>query len=142
MEDIQDNLTINPTSNIQADARDVGRIVKYFVLGTILHSLVFSGSIIYLLSTVIGYIFYLMMYPVRSVFSDFSGFNIGLNSIWNSTNHTAHAAQKFVTDTTVHNLANVNVVVGDTTAVLSNVAQSQIDYTTTIGKIIRALIGR
>jgi hypothetical protein len=125
--------------DIQVDARDVGRIVKYFVLGTILYSLVFSGSILYSLSAMIGFLIYYAIYPIRSVFWDFAGFDFGLfdfglNSIWKSADHVV---QEVMQDATINTAATL----GDAAIVLSEPVVNGIDYSTTIGKIIRALIG-
>lgn len=126
--------------------RDIGRICKYLILVIILYSYLFSGSFLYILLSLWSFTMYVISYPILSMFSDFGGFDIS----WDIFGFSSLSSLSYITDhsSTISNAANVlpetiqNIVeTGQDMIPITIDNVMSVDYSTTIGKIIRALIG-
>ena len=125
------------------ELRDIGRICKYLILVIILYSYLFSGSFLYILLSLWSFTMHVISYPIRSMFSDFGGFGIswdvfGFSSLSDITDHSSTISNApNVLPETIQNIVETGQDMIPTT--IDNVMS--VDYSTTLGKIIRALIG-
>lgn len=111
--------------SMSTDMRDIGRIIKYFILVSILYSIILSGTgVMYTLMMILSYISYVVIYPFKAIFSEiFIDFSIS------SPTSIADPIQETFQET----IQNIPII--ENTNVIGTY------YSTTIGKIIRALIG-
>ena len=128
------------------ELRDIGRICKYLILVIILYSYLFSGSFLYILLSLWSFVMHIISYPIQSMFSDFGGFGIS----WDVFGFSSLSSLSDIADhsSTISNAANVmpetiQNIVGTGQDMIPTTIDNvmSVDYSTTIGKIIRALIG-